>query len=105
MKHALTGLLLAGSTCAFLLATPAVAQVAGNPGDLHTPTVYTTDARSQAYGTATPGYGGGALGPLGILAAPITAPVAVMNGGVSSGGGCGVSQDFNGRLTALCGGL
>ena len=41
MKHALTGLLLAGATCAFVAATPAVAQVAGNPGDLHSPTVYT----------------------------------------------------------------
>jgi len=102
MKHALIGLLLAGSTCAFVLATPAVAQVAGNPGDLHTPTVYTTESRSQAYETATPGYGGGLLGPLGILAAPLTAPVAAMNGG-PSGGGCGISQDFNGRLTALCG--
>ena len=99
MKHALIGLLLAGSTCAFVLATPAVAQVAGNPGDLHTPTVYTSDARSQAYGTATPGFGGGPLGPLGILAAPITGPVAA----VSGSGACGVSQDFNGRLTALCG--
>jgi hypothetical protein len=101
MKRALTGLLLAGSTCAFLLATPAVAQVAGNPGDLHTPTVYTTDARSQAYGTATPGYSG-PLGPLGVLAAPIPAPVATISGG-PSGGACGVSQDFNGRYTALCG--
>ena len=45
MKHALIGLLLAGSTCAFVLATPAVAQVAGNPGDLHTPTVYTTQTQ------------------------------------------------------------
>ena len=103
MKHALIGLLLAGSTCAFVLATPAVAQVAGNPGDLHTPTVYTTESRSQAYGTATPGFGGGPLGPLGILAAPITGPVAAVNGGGPSGGACGVSQDFNGRLTALCG--
>jgi hypothetical protein len=99
MKHALIGLLLAGSTCAFVLATPAVAQVAGNPGDLHTPTPYTNEVRANSYGY-TPGYGG-ALGPLGILAAPITAPVAAMNGGPS--GGCGVSQDFNGRLTALCG--
>src|ERR1700684_1920171 len=98
MKHALIELLLAGSTCAFVLATPAVAQVAGNPGDLHTPTVYTTESRTQAYGTPTPGVGGGFLGPLGILAAPLTAPVAAMNGG-PSGGACGVSQDFNGRLT------
>ena len=101
MKHALSRLLLAGASCAFVLATPAVAQVAGNPGDLHTPTVYTTESRSQAYATATPG-SGGPLGPFGILAAPITAPVAVLNGGPSAGA-CGVSQDFNGRLTALCG--
>ena len=102
MKHALTGLLLAGSSCAFLLATPAVAQVAGNPGDLHTPTVYTSEVRSQAYGVATPGFGG-PLGPLGVIAAPITAPVAMISGNGVSGGACGVSQDFNGRYTALCG--
>jgi hypothetical protein len=96
MKRTLTGLLLAGATCAFVLATPAVAQVAGNPGDLHTPTPYTNEVRANSYGY-TPGYGG-ALGPLGVL----TAPVAAVNGG-PSGGGCGVSQDFNGRLTALCG--
>ena len=71
MKHALTGLLLAASSCAFLLATPAVAQVAGNPGDLHTPTVYTSEVRSQAYGVATPGFGG-PLGPLGVIAAPVS---------------------------------
>jgi hypothetical protein len=102
MKYALTGLLLAGSTCAFLLATPAVAQVAGNPGDLHTPTPYTKDYRSQAYSSTTPGIGG-PLGPLGVIAAPITAPVAMMSGGAPGGGACGVSQDFNGRLTAFCG--
>jgi hypothetical protein len=96
MKHTLIGLLLAGATSAFVLATPALAQVAGNPGDLHTPTPYTTEARTNTYG-ATPGYGG-ALGPLGVMAAPFTA----MNG-VPSSGACGVSQDFNGRLTALCG--
>lgn len=100
MKYALSGLLLAGSTCAFLLATPAVAQVAGNPGDLHTPTPYTEEVRTQAYGQ-TPGYGG-PLGPLGYLSAPITGPVSMMTGGVP-GGACGVSQDFNGRYTALCG--
>jgi hypothetical protein len=103
MKHALTGLLLAGATSVFVLATPAVAQVAGNPGDLHTPTPYTNDFRSQEYGATTPGYGGGPLGPVGLLAAPITAPVAMMNGGFGSGGSCGVYKDFNGRYTALCG--
>ena len=99
MKHALTGLLLAGAACAFVAATPAVAQVAGNPGDLHTPTVYTSESRANSYGY-TPGYGG-PLGPLGVLAAPVTGPVTM--GAAPSGGGCGVSQDFNGRLTALCG--
>jgi hypothetical protein len=101
MKHRLTGLLLAGALCAFVAATPAVAQVAGNPGDLHSPTVYTTEARANAYGYA-PGFGG-PLGPLGVLAAPITGPVTMMTGGVPRGGGCGVNQDFNGRLTAFCG--
>jgi hypothetical protein len=99
MKRALAGLLLAGVTCASILAAPAVAQVAGNPGDQHTPTVYTSETRSQSYGY-TPGYAG-PLGPLGVLAAPITAPVAAMSG--VGAGGCGVSQDFNGRYTALCG--
>ena len=102
MKRALTGLLLAGAACAFVVATPAVAQVAGNPGDLHTPTVYTTETRAQVYGAATPWFGG-PLGPLGVIAAPITGPVSMMSGAGPSGGGCGVNQDFNGRLTALCG--
>jgi hypothetical protein len=92
MRNAITGLLLVGATSA-LLATSAFAQVAGNPGDLHTPTPYTTEARTNTYGY-TPGSGG----PLGVF----TAPVAVMNGAPGAGG-CGVSQDFNGRLTALCG--
>jgi hypothetical protein len=100
MRNAITGLLLAGATSAFMLATPAFAQVAGNPGDLHTPTPYTNEVRANTYGY-TPG-SGGALGPLGVVTAPFTAPVAIMNGAPGAGG-CGVSQDFNGRLTALCG--
>lgn len=100
MKHALTGLLLAGATSVLVLAAPASAQVAGNPGDLHTPTPYTSEVRANSYGV-TPGYGG-PLGPLGVIAVPVTAPLAVMNGS-PGGGACGVSQDFNGRLTALCG--
>lgn len=100
MRHALTSLLLAGATCAFVLATPAVAQVAGNPGDLHTPTVYTNEVRTQTYNNYTPGYGG-PLGPVGMIAAPITAPFVAM-GGVPGGGVCGVDQDFNGRYTAHC---
>ncbi len=101
MRHALTGLLLAGATSAFVLATPALAQVAGNPGDLHTPTPYTSEIHSKAYGAPTPGYGG-PLGPLNVLTAPLSSAVS-MTSGVPSGGSCGVNQDFNGRLTALCG--
>ena len=98
MKHALRGLLLAAAS-AFVVATPALAQVAGNPGDQHTPTVYTSGVQAQTYGYNP---ASGPLGPLGVLTAPITAPVAAVSGGVP-GGGCGVSQDFNGRYTALCG--
>ena len=83
MKHALTGLLLAGASFAFVAATPAAAQVAGNPGDLHTPTVYTNEVRANAYGV-TPGYGG-PFGPLNALAAPISGPVSMVSGGVLSG--------------------
>ena len=103
MKHALAGLVLARAACASILVTPAAAQVAGNSGDLHTPTVYTNGVHAQTYGYAAPGYGG-PLGPLGVLAAPITTPLAAATGGgVSGAAPCGVSQDFNGRYTALCG--
>ena len=101
MRQALTGLLFAGAAGAFLLATPAAAQVAGNPGDLHTPTVYTAGVQAQTYGYS-PGYGG-PLGPLSVLTAPITGPVAAISGAGVSGAPCGVSQDFNGRYTSLCG--
>ena len=57
MRNALTGLLLAGAASVFVLVTPALAQVAGNPGDLHTPTDYTSEVQAQTYGYA-PGYGG-----------------------------------------------
>ena len=35
------GLLSTAAVCAFVFASPATAQVAANPGDLHSPTVYT----------------------------------------------------------------
>ncbi len=98
MRNALTGLLLAGAASAFVLVTPAVAQVAGNPGDLHTPTVYTSEVQAQTYGYA-PGYGG-PLGPIGVLTAPVTGQFAAAPAG---GAPCGVVQDFNGRYTSLCG--
>src|SRR5258707_15496799 len=96
MRNAITGLLFAGATSA-LLATSAFAQVAGNPGDLHTPTPYTNEVRANSYGY-TPGSGG----PLGVFVAPFTgAPLAVMNGAPGAGGG-GVDQAFNGRLPWPC---
>ena len=102
MKYAFTGLLSTGALCAVLLATPAVAQVAGNPGDLHTPTVYSNQVRGEVSG-----YNPGAAGPFGavgsLITAPITAPVAAFSGSGYGGGRCGVDQDFNGRYTALCG--
>lgn len=99
MRNAFTGLLLAGAASAFGLATPAAAQVAGNPGDLHTPTVYTSEVRGETYA-----YNPGPLGPLGYITAPITAPLSVFNGNsvAVNAAPCGVYQDFNGRYTALC---
>ena len=80
MKHTLKGILLAGAICAFGLAAPAVAQVAGNPGDLHSPTVYTSEYHAQTHGYA-PGYGG-PLGPLGVLdRSDHGSPIAAMSGG------------------------
>ena len=40
MKRLSSHTLSAGAICALLSATPALAQVAGNPGDLHTQTLY-----------------------------------------------------------------
>ncbi len=99
MKH-VAGLLSTGAVCAFVLATPAAAQVAGNPGDLHTPTTYTNEFRAGTYSSG-PGFAG-PFGPVGAIAAPITAPMAVLTGG-GARGRCGVVQDFNGRYTASCG--
>lgn len=100
MKNALTGLLLVGAASAFALATPAAAQVAGNPGDLHSPTVYTNQVRGETYG-----YNPGPLGPLGYITAPIAGPLSMIEGNRTavSAAPCGVDQDFNGRYTAVCG--
>lgn len=96
------GLLSTAAVCAFVFASPATAQVAASPGDLHSPTVYTQEYRAEMQGYA-PGYAG-PFGALGAITAPITAPVAAMTGGGGPGGGrCGVVQDFNGRYAALCG--
>ena len=41
MRHLLTAFLSTAAIAALLSATPVAAQVAGNPGDQHTPTPYT----------------------------------------------------------------
>jgi hypothetical protein len=86
MRHTLTGLLLAGVTCAFVVATPAVAQAPGSPSHLKH---HANVAKSAVY--EAPGGGVGALGPLNAL------------GGAQNGGSCGIATDYMGRQTALCG--
>jgi hypothetical protein len=89
MRHTLTGLLLAaGVSCAFVVATPAVAQVASSPGHHKH---HTNAATPAAYQAQAPSGGVGALGPLNAL------------GGSPNGGGCGIATDYMGRQTALCG--
>jgi hypothetical protein len=89
MRRTLTGLLLAGATCAFAATVPAVAQVPSSP--VHPKKhVYADQAMPNVYQAASGGVG--ALGPLNAL------------DGASSGGSCGVILDAtNGRETALCG--
>jgi hypothetical protein len=79
---------LAGVTCAFAVAAPAVAQVASSPAHPKKH-VYANAATPADY--QAPSGGVGALGPLNAL------------GGAANGGGCGIDKDFNGRETALCG--
>ena len=65
MRHLFTSFLSTAAIAAALSATPVAAQVAGNPGDQHTPTPYTSDYWAQAHGYA-PGYGG-PFGPIGAV--------------------------------------
>ena len=88
MRHMLTGLLLAGVTCAFVVATPAVAQTAST---LRHHKYHGNAATPAAYQAQVPSGGVGALGPLNAL------------GGGPNGGGCGIATDYMGRQTALCG--
>jgi hypothetical protein len=83
MRHTLTGLLLAGATCAFAVTAPAVAQTHPKKH------VYANAATAEVY--PAPSGGMGALGPLNAMA------------GALSGGSCGIAKDYMGRQTALCG--
>jgi hypothetical protein len=88
MKRLFPIVLSTVAICVAAAATPAAAQVAGNPGDQHTPTVYT----EQYDRTVAPG----AAGPtVGFVPVPIFA--------VQGPAQCGVTQDFNGRYTSVCG--
>ena len=49
------------------------------------------------------GWSNGGIPIIGPLFGAVTSPVTMATGGGPSGGGCGVNQDFNGRLTAFCG--
>jgi hypothetical protein len=75
----------------FVSLTPAVAQVAGNPGDLHDRTLYMTQ-----YGQGPDQFAVG-----GPAAAGLTSIVPSFL--TPSPSGCGVTQDFNGRYTSSCG--
>ena len=88
MRHMLTGLLLAGATCAFAVTAPAVAQVPSSPGHPKKH-VYANAATAEVY--QAPSGGVGALGPFNALA------------GAPNGGSCGIATDYMGRQTALCG--
>jgi hypothetical protein len=86
MKGVLTIILSTAAVCAFVSVTPAAVQVAGNPGDLHTRTLYMLES-GQSPGQV-------AVGPTSIF------PSFLNPGGAPD---CGVIQDFNGRYTSLCG--
>jgi hypothetical protein len=110
MRHALTGLLSTAAISAALSASPVAAQVAGNPGDQHTPTLYTQQywAQTQEYGNGSYRYGlgpvGAVVGGLGAAGGEIVgANVGAPSYGMRPHASCGVTQDFNGRYTSMCG--
>jgi hypothetical protein len=85
MKRSLAIALSTAAIGLFVSLTPAAAQVAGNPGDLHTRTLY-----MKEYGQAPE-------------QAPPGAPAGFLSFLSPGGQDCGVTQDFNGRYTSVCG--
>jgi hypothetical protein len=69
--------------------TPALAQVAGNPGDIHTRTLYMMETQNPEQVAGGPTVAGPSFNLPSFLG---PAP-----------SGCGVTQDFNGRYTSICG--
>ncbi len=111
-RQVLMALLSSAALCALSSAMPVQAQVAGNPGDLHTPTTYT-----KGYMTTPPTAGGptgaASAGPFAPLAAianslsgagavPSTGVAGTVSAGAPAPGGCRSWQDFNGRYMTSC---
>jgi hypothetical protein len=87
MKRSLTIALSAATIGFFVSLAPAVAQVAGNPGDIHDRTVYMLESgRGPDQLAAGPNFG--------------VVPAFLAPGGAPD---CGLTQDFNGRYTSVCG--
>ena len=90
MRCLLTAFLSTAAVCAAMTATPGAAQVAGNPGDQHTPTPYTKDYWAQSQS---------ALGSGATSGAPADASAQAAQPRPN----CAATQDFNGRYTVVCG--
>ena len=85
MKLLLTIFVSTAAICAAVSATPAAAQVAGNPADNHNRTVY-----MQEYGRSPD------QGSVGV-------PVFGAFEAAQASSRCRNTQDFNGRYTVVCG--
>jgi hypothetical protein len=89
MKRSLAIALSTAAIGLFVSLTPALAQVAGNPGDIHDRTVYMMESGQPAQVA-----GGPTLGGPTFFVPSFLSPTP---------SGCGLVQDFNGRYTSVCG--
>jgi hypothetical protein len=101
--------LLSTAVSLTLLATPAFATFSDYNGN---DTVATTEQGNTAAvgNVGNPNYGGwnnGGIPIVGPLFSAVTAPVTMATGGGwgQPGPACGLYHDFNGRYTAVCGGM
>ena len=78
-----------------LVAGPVGAQIAGNPGDLHTATPYMAQQWTNRPAAPASGYNANPFAPFSALASGLGATAAGQHG-------CTASQDFNGRYTTTC---
>ena len=79
-------------------AAPAGAQVAGNPGDLHTATPYMAQQWTGQRAAPASGHEANVLAPFSALTSTLGAKTSAASGQHE----CAASQDFNGRYTATC---